>query len=495
MPPSPPATSDPGAGAAAKRQLLERLLRERAASRTEPLPDGEVAPLSSAQARIWFFEELRPGTSMFNVPFVLRLSGALDVPAFESALKTVVGRHAVFQTVVERRDEGPVQVVRPLAHPAALEVFDLGVTPEDQRSAEADRRIAEFLRRPFDLARGPLFRAALVRLAASEHVFLLPMHHLICDGWSVQLITQELAAAYTSKVTGETAPLPAIRLQYAEFARQQQDALATGAFRADLEYWKERLTAAPPTTELPTDFTRSTGQIAAGAVEHRVMAGDLRDGIRALARQHEVTLFMAMLAAFNCLLLRLTGQDDLIVGVPVAGRSPEAEPLVGCFINHVALRSELSGDPTFAEALQRVRQSALGAYAHQDVPFERVVEELHPARDPGRRPYFQIQFNMTFAACERLELPGVVATPGAGEDDWSRYDLAVFFIEFEQGIAWRVVYNRELYARTTVVALMDHFERLLAQVTADPHQPVSAYSLLVESEQDSLAGAFSGDLE
>jgi hypothetical protein len=498
MPPSLPASSDPGAAAAAKRQLLERLLRERA-GRAEPLAGASAtpieAPLSSAQARIWFFEELRPGTSMFTVPFVLRLSGALDVAAFEAALQTVIGRHAVFQTVIERRDDGPVQVVRPNAHPATLHLIDLSAAPDDQRAAEADRCSRDFLRRPFDLARGPLFRAGLVRVAATAHVFLLPMHHLICDGWSVQLITQELAAAYTSIVTGAAAALPAIGLQYAEFARQQQEALASGAFGADLGYWKERLAAAPPTTELPTDFPRVTGQIAAGAVEHRVMAGDLRDGIRAMARQHEVTLFMAMLATFNCLLLRLTGQDDLILGVPVAGRSPDAEPLVGCFINHVALRSDLSGDPTFAEALQRVRQSALGAYAHQDVPFERVVEELHPARDPGRRPYFQIQFNMTFAACERLELPGVVATPGAGDDDWSRYDLAVFFIEFEQGIAWRVVYNRELYARSTVVSLMDRFERLLAQVTTDPHQPVSGYSLLIDSEQESLAGAFGGDLE
>jgi hypothetical protein len=486
--------------AAAKRELLERLLRERAAGRGvgQGLPSAAAveAPLSSAQARIWFFEELRPGTSTFNVPFVLRLSGPLDVPAFQSAVKTVVERHAVFQTVIERRDAGPVQIVRPHAHPASVAVVDLSDIPEEGRSAHADARIADLLREPFDLARGPLFRASLLRLRPAEHVFLLPMHHLICDGWSVQLITQELAASYASALSGAPPPLAVLRLQYPEFARRQQDALATDAFRADLDYWKGQLASAPPTTELPTDFPRVTGQISAGAVEHRVMSAELRDSIRGLARQHEVTLFMAMLAAFNCLLQRLTGQDDLIVGVPVAGRAPEAEPLIGCFINHVALRSDLSGDPTFAEVLQRVRQSALGAYAHQDVPFERVVEELQPARDPGRRPFFQIQFNMTFAACERLELPGgVVATPGAGDDDWSRYDLAVFFIEFEQGIAWRVVYNRELYASTTVESLMDRFEHLLAQVSVDPDQPVSAYSLLIESEQQALAGAFGADLE
>ena len=484
---------DAGAAAAAKRQLLERLLRDRAGARA----DAQVieAPLSSAQARIWFFEELRPGTSMFNVPFVLRLSGTLDVPAFERALGLVVGRHAVFHTVIERRDAGPMQIVRPQPGAAALEVIDLSGVPDDRRQGEADRRMSEAIRQPFDLARGPLFRSSLLRLSATEHVFVLPMHHLICDGWSVQLITQELAAAYASELSGAAPQLPTLRLQYAEFARRQQEALAAGSFRADLDYWKGRLAAAPPTTELPTDFPRATGQIAGGAVESRVIAGDLRDGIRGLARQHEVTLFMAMLAAFNCLLLRLTGQDDLIVGVPVAGRSSDAEPLVGCFINHVALRSDLSGDPTFADVLQRVRQSAIGAYAHQDVPFERVVEELQPARDPGRRPFFQIQFNMTFAACERLELPGLVATPGSAEDDWSRYDLAAFFIEFEHGIAWRVVYNRELYSRSTVTALMDRFEQLLAQVSSDPHQPVSAYSLLLASEQESLACAFGADLE
>lgn len=494
-----PTDPSPNAGSqvSLKRQLLERLLRERAggAPCAGPADSHRAAPLSSAQARIWFFEELRPGTSMFNVPFLLRLSGTLDVPAFERAVRGLLDRHDVFRTVIAAGDDGPLQVVALQPAPASLPFSDVSGLPADERSAEAERLISRTLREPFDLTRGPLYRAYLIRVSTGEHVFLLPMHHLICDGWSVQVIAQELGARYAGEATNTAPALAPVRVTYADFARRQQQRLAAGMYRSDLDYWKDRLSGAPATTELPTDFPRAAEQIAAGASESRVIGGELRDRLRGMAREHEVTLFMAMLATFNCLLLRLTGQDDLVVGVPVAGRTDETEPLVGCFINHVALRSDLSGDPPFSEVLQRVRHSALGAYAHQEVPFDRVVEEVQPNREPGRRPFFQIQFNMTFAACERLELPGVIATPGGVEDDWSRYDLSVFFIEFEDGIAWRVVYNSELYACATVQALMDRFEHLLAQVAADPSRRVSEYSLATAMEQDVLLDAFSAVLE
>lgn len=476
-----------------KRERLEQLLRERAGASAQPRVIE--APLTSQQQRLWFFEELQPGTPVFNVGVVLRLTGPVNAAALERALGVIIRRHGVFRTRIAVRDGTPLQVVEPELQDFHLEIIDLSTIADAERAAAAEQLVDQIVRQPFDLARAPLFRARLVRLSDTDHYFVMPMHHLICDGWSVQILVRELRMLYAAYVMNSTCELPRLERQYADLARRQQALLNGDEFRAHLEYWKKHLAGAPKTTELPTDFPRLTEQVTAGATEIRMLSPELRDRVRQLAREQGTTLFMAMQAAFKCLLVRLTGQEDLVLGSPVAGRTSDAEPVIGCFINHVVYRTDLGGDPSFAEALQRVKATALGAYAHQDVPFDKIVEHLQPERDPGRPPLFQIQFNMTLSPGTRIEFPGFVAEPLWLADDWAKFDLSVFFIEFEQGVTLRVVYNAGLYAQATVLALMDRFEQLLEQVADDPLKPISAYSLLIGAEQDSLVDAFSGKLE
>ncbi|HLL46076.1 MAG TPA: condensation domain-containing protein, partial [Longimicrobiaceae bacterium] len=331
------------------------------------------APLSFAQQRLWFIHQLDGGGAAYHVPAALRLEGRLDVAALGRGVEELVSRHEALRTVFAVRDGAPVQVVAPAACP--LPVEDLTHLPGAEREAEARRIAAAEAARPFDLERGPLFRAKLLRLGAGEHVLVLCMHHLVADGWSLDVLFRELAALYGAFTRGEPSPLPPLPVRYADYALWQREHLDGEVLERQLAYWRERLAGAPGVLELPTDRPRPAEQSFRGARERFRLAPGTTAAVRALGAREGATPYMVLLAAFQLLLARYSGEDDLVVGSPIAGRTrPETEGLVGFFANTLALRGDLSGRPTFRELLGRVRETALGAYQHQEVPFEKLVE-------------------------------------------------------------------------------------------------------------------------
>ena len=478
--------------AAAVLQQLDA--REGRSSAAEGGARPSIAPLSSAQTRIWFFEQLRPGTGTFNDQIVIRLCGALDVAALERAFTRIVRRHDALRTTIAAGEDGPVQRVAASLPRNLLEVIDVPAGP-DGAEVEAQRLVDATLRERFDLERGPLFRARLLRLSSTDHLLVYAIHHIVNDGWSLRVLVSEVAALYTADVTGQPSPLPPLAVQYADLARRQQHALAADLYRDDVAYWRNCLANAPAVTELPTDYPRDDRVSPRGASQSRVLDDAVTTGLNALARTRGATPFMALLAAFKCLLSRLTGQTDLIVGTPMAARTAEAEPLIGCFINQLPLRTDVSGDPSFLDVLDRVRESALGAYAHQELPFEKLVEALQPARDPDHPPVFQILFNMLATPPSRIELPGVAGQVETTSDDRAKFDLAMHVVDRDGSLILHLVYNANLYTAATARMVVEEFEHVLRQASAAPAQRLSAFSLLTASEQDALVGAFNERLE
>ncbi|HLL48050.1 MAG TPA: condensation domain-containing protein, partial [Longimicrobiaceae bacterium] len=363
----------------AKRALLLRRIRGGSGAgepAIRPRAERGPAPLSFAQQRLWFLYRLEGGGAAYHLPAAFRLAGALDADALERALGEVVRRHESLRTVVAERAGEPEQVVAPAAE-LRLAVEGLGGLPAAEREAAARRRVREESERPFDLERGPLFRALLLRLGAEEHVLVLCVHHVVSDGWSMGVLFGELSALYGAFARGEPSPLAELPIQYADYAVWQREHLSGEVLERQLAYWTRRLAGAPSLLELPTDRPRPAAQSFRGARLRFELPAGLVDALGELARREDATLYMVLAAAFQLLLSRWSGQEDLVVGTPVAGRThPETEGLIGLFANTLALRGDLSGEPTFRELLGRVRESALGAFAHQDLPFEKLLEEL-----------------------------------------------------------------------------------------------------------------------
>jgi non-ribosomal peptide synthetase component F len=357
-----------------------------------PMPrEGEV-PLSFAQQRLWFLDQLEPGSSAYTITAWRRFSGPLDLTALTNAFTELVRRHESLRTTFANIHGEPVQRIADPA-PVALDIIDLETVPQTDRIEVAKQTIQEQARRAFDLARGPLFRPVLIRLGPDEHDLLIMVHHIVADGWSVNIIARELMALYEAEQTGQSLLLPAPPLQYADFALWQRQQLAGEAFETERQYWCKQLSGCPTTLDLPTDHRRSPRPMAAGASHEFALSSPLADRLRELRHREGATPFMTLLAAFKALLARYTGQDDIVVGSPVANRGHvELESVVGFFANTLVLRTNLEGDPTFRELLARVRETCLGAYAHPDMPFEKLVEELQPERTLGQNPLFQISF-------------------------------------------------------------------------------------------------------
>ncbi|MFP2933938.1 amino acid adenylation domain-containing protein, partial [Pyxidicoccus sp. 3LG] len=378
------------AGLAARLDVL----RQETASAPPPLvpvPRAGVMPASFAQRRLWFIEQLQPGSPLYNMPIALRLKGALDVRALERAFDTLVHRHEGLRTTFSTRDGEPVQVIHAAAD-LALPVMDLSDLPTEEREARARSLVTEEALRPFDLAAGPLMRASLVRLDTREHLLLLTLHHIVTDGWSMDVMVRESAALYAAFSAGQPSPLPELAIQYADYAAWQRGWLQGEALEAQLSWWRNHLTGAPQLLELPTDFPRPAVQGFRGAIHTHVLPRELVDALQALSRREGTTLFMALLAGLEVVLSRYSGQEDFVVGTDIANRNRgETEGLIGFFINQLALRARLDGDPTFRELLGRVRDVTLGAYAHQDLPFEELVKELNPERSMGHAPLFQVK--------------------------------------------------------------------------------------------------------
>ncbi|MGB8494244.1 MAG: amino acid adenylation domain-containing protein, partial [Candidatus Acidiferrum sp.] len=451
-----------------------------------PVPRNGDLALSFGQQRLWFFDQLEPGLSAYNIPAAVRLKGPLNLGALEQSLNEIVQRHESLRTTFGKVEGRPTQVIAP-ALTIKLPVVDLRNLPASQRDIEVRRLVTAEAQRPFDLSTGPLIRGTVLRLADEEHVGLLTMHHIVSDGWSTGILVRELVALYVASCAGGSSPLPALPIQYADFAQWQRQWLQGEVLETQIAYWKERLAGAPALIDLPTDLPRPAVQTFRGANQTLVLPKSLKDGFKALGRQEGVTLFMAMLAAFKVLLYRYTSQDDLIVGTPIANRNRvETEGLIGFFVNALVLRTDLSGNPSFRELLRRVRQVCLGAYSHQDLPFDRLVEELHLQRDLSRNPLFQVMFALQNAPLRPLELPGLTLSPVEGDSETAHFDLTLQIVDTEQELTAAFVYNIDLFEAGTIARMLANFQTLLEAIVADPEQRLSDLPLLTETERQQL---------
>ncbi|MDX6694354.1 MAG: hypothetical protein QOF02_1957 [Blastocatellia bacterium] len=452
--------------------------------RLEPVSRDAALPLSFAQQRLWFLQQLEPESVAYNVPVALRLEGRLNLQALEQAIREIVRRHETLRTTFKPTDDGAAQVISQKTD-FHFSIADLGVVVE--KEALMRRLMRAETTRVFDLTAGPMLRAQLLRLAEEEQVILLTMHHIAVDGWSIGVLVREVAALYEAFVTGRPSPLPELTLQYADYAAWQLDWLTGEVLEKQLAYWREQLGGAPAMLDLPTDKARTGAAGATGAEHISELPLELTQALGKLSRREGVTLFMTLLAAFQALLHKYAGQEEIVVGMPIAGRNlPEIESLVGFFVNTLALRTDLSGDPTFSQLLQRVRETSLQAYAHQDVPFEMLVEELQPERSVGRTPLFQVLFALQNAPRGGLQLPGLRIDIMEVEDASTKFDMSFDLSEHERGLQCRLRYNVDLFEAETIERMAGHFRRLLESACAAPEQRISALDMLLPEERHQL---------
>ncbi|HEY9401515.1 MAG TPA: amino acid adenylation domain-containing protein, partial [Pyrinomonadaceae bacterium] len=442
-------------------------------------------PLSFAQQRLWFLDQLESGVAAYNMPAAVRLTGALNVAALEGALAEIVRRHEALRTNFPLANGEPVQRIAPAAA-TPLAVLDLRDAHE---TVEREQLWQQYLdaeaRRGFDLTRDPLLRAKLLRTGETEHVLLVTMHHIITDGWSTKVLVMELKALYEAFTTGQPSPLAEPPVQYADYAVWQRAWLQGDALDEQLAYWKRQLAGANTILDLPTDRPRPAVQSFQGAAVTVAFPARLTEDLRELGRREGVTLFMTLLAAFQILLQRYTGESDLLVGSPIANRNhSETEGLIGFFANTLVLRADLAGDPSFSSLLKRVKTDALGAFAHQDVPFERLVEELQPERNLSRTPLFQVMFALQNGSVEQLELPGLRLQVLAPERAAAKFDLTLSLLEGADGLTGRLEYSTDLFDNETAKRIAGHFVSLLQTTVADPSRRISALPLLTLPEQE-----------
>jgi len=451
----------------------------------DPVGRDRPLPLSYAQQRLWFLQQIAPDSAAYNVGAAVRLSGRLNIGALEGALSEAVRRHETLRTTFQIVEGAPVQVINP-PQPVSLPVTDLSDLPEGELELRFEQEARADVQQPFDLLLDSLLRPRLLRLGPDEHVMLLTMHHVVSDHWSRGVLVRELAALYGAFSNDQPSPLPELRIQYADFAVWQRQTLQGEAFDARLAYWKQKLDGAP-TLELPTDHPRPAVQSFLGAHQFLLIPKPLTEGLKALSRREGATLFMTILAAFQTMLHRYTGQEDIVVGVPIANRNhPEIEPLIGFFVNTLAMRTDLSGNPTFRELLARARRVALEAYAHQDLPLERVVEELSLDRDLSRMPLFQVVLGIQNDLPPKVEIPGLAINSLRFETGSAKFDLEMNLAETEQGMTGWLEYALDLFESHSISRMVGHFQRLLHSIVADPDARLSDLELLSESEKTLL---------
>ncbi|MCX5202720.1 amino acid adenylation domain-containing protein [Streptomyces sp. NBC_00237] len=482
----------PAAAPATARALLEqriRAARQNTAAGGEPSavpprPEG-THTASYTQERLWLVEQLSEGPARYNVHEVFRLRGPLDVAAVGHAFADLIHRHEVLRTVFTERSGRPEPSVAP-ADSFELAFVDVRDDAGESRTEQALALAHAEIRRPFDLTRAPLLRATLLRTGENEHLLVVVVHHIAVDGWSMPLLWDDLSAMYRSRLEGRKHELPVPSIQYADFAHWQRDRLSGERLRGQLDYWRGQL-ADVATLDLPTD--RPRGPVSSGLGERITFAfpDELVDRLRLLGQQHGTTLFMTLLGGFQALLARYSGQSDVAVGTPVAGRTrPELENLVGAFINTLVVRTDLSGDPGFAELLGRVRRTAVDGYAHQDIPFERLVQELRPERGLDRNPLFQVLFAGLSGSAAGPRLPGVEAEPVDLDNGTVKVDLSLVVAERPTGTTGTVAFDRDLFDRPTVERLVGHYLRLLDSAVSNPERPLSRLELLTGDERREL---------
>ncbi|WNG57420.1 amino acid adenylation domain-containing protein [Archangium gephyra] len=443
-------------------------------------------PLSFAQQRLWFLDQLQPGSSFYNVPTALKLEGALDVPALENSLSALVRRHESLHTTFHSERGQPLQVITPPESPP-LQVVDLRSLPTARREAEVRKLTTQEARQPFDLGRGPLLRALLLRVGEHQHVLMITLHHIISDGWSMGVLVRELATFYQAFSQGLPASLPELPLQYADYSAWQHDWLQGEVLEKQLGWWRQQLADAPRALELPTDKPRPPVQTHQGALCHIQLPRPLSLAVKSLAQQEGATPFMVLLATFQLLLSRYSGQDDICVGSPIAGRNRgELEGLIGFFVNPLVLRARLSGVTSFRALLHQVRDTTLGAFEHQDLPFEKLVEELQPQRDLSRSPLFQVMFTLQNAPMPELALPGLTLRSLEEESHFAKFDANLIFAPSEDGFHGAFEYATDLFEHSTAARMMGHFQVLLEAALSRPEAPLSELPLLSEAERQQV---------
>lgn len=480
---------------ASQRAVLEeRLQRARRTSQRSPesrtsiprRPAGAELPLSLGQERLWFLDQLEPGTPVYNLCHAVRLQGPLVLPALEQALNLIVARHESLRTNFQAEDGRPLQVVSPV-RVLSLVVADLTKSPVEHREAELKTRLQAEARRPFDLATDSLIRALVVRLSPLDHVVLLTMHHIISDGWSLGVLFRELAKGYVGFCRGESPVLTDLPVQFGDYALWERQQFHGLGFAEALSFWKQQLGGVLPNLELPIDHPRSSTAVARGALRSLTLSNAVTEGIKSLGQQEGATLFMTLLAAFNVLLYRWTGADDIVVGSVVAGRRKvELEKLIGFFVNTIVLRSNLKGDPTFRTLLQRVRDFSFSAIAHQDLPFDVLVQELRPDRAVSRNPLFQVMFVVQNAASTTAEMPNLAVETLDVDTATAKFDLTLSVVEAPEGLRVGLEYNADLFEAATIEGLLGCFERLVASIVAGPDRAIADLAWVSPSEQQRI---------
>src|SRR6185437_1530563 len=466
--------STPETQSKTKRALLAERLRRAAES---------TIPLSFAQQRLWFLDQLEPNSPFYNVPTVVRMTGALNVEALRRALSEVMSRHESLRTRFVNVEGSPAQVVDNSLR-LDLDFHDVSHRPAAQYEADAQALVRAEVNRPFDLSSGPPVRAMLIRLKPDEHWFVLNIHHIVSDEWSLKIFFHELTELYAAHSEGRTPELSELPIQYADYSQWQRESLKNGALEQQLDFWREQLKGTPPVLELPTDHPRPAMQTFRGTIQSRVLRRELADALTQLGARHGATLFMVTLAAFKALLNRYTQQEDIVIGSPIAGRNRvETEQLIGFFVNTLLLRTDVSGDPAFEELLGRVRETTLNAYAHEDLPFEKLVEKLHPERAATHMPFTRIMFALQNSTLEEMKWANLALQFVDCETGTAKFDLTMVLQVTNHGLVIQAEYNRDLFEAATIERWLGHFEILLEGIAKDPALRISELPLLGEAER------------
>ncbi|RIK32675.1 MAG: non-ribosomal peptide synthetase [Anaerolineae bacterium] len=468
---------------ARKEEIIEFLKTAKgdalSTSRIPVYPRSGRLPLSFSQERLWFLDQLEPGNVAYNIPEAIRLKGVLNRVWLEQALTEILARHEVLRTNFDIVEDQPVQIIRaPQAFP--LRVIDLCGLSEEEQSARVKQCVDEEARRPFDLREDLLIRASLLQLNEFEHIFLLTIHHIVSDAWSIALFSREFSSLYSGYAGKKSHALPLLPIQYADYACWQREWLKGERLETQLAYWKQQLRGELPPLDQLLDKPRPAIQSHKSGQATLSVSSELIQAVRHLCQQEDATLFMVLLAAFDLLLHRQTGLEDIVVGSPVAGRNrAETESLIGFFLNTLVLRTDVSGNPTFRELIQRVKKVAMDSYTHQDIPFEKILVELQPERDLSRTPFFHIFFNMlNIEGGAGQLLPDLAAESLGMPNIGAKFDLTLYLAERDNGIQVTAVYNSELFTAERIRELLSQYEFLLAQISADPDKTLNAYSLV-----------------
>jgi amino acid adenylation domain-containing protein len=443
-------------------------------------------PLSFAQQRLWFLDQLAPGQANYNIPTALRLSGSLDAAILERCINELARRHESLRTTFAERNGEPQQLINPELI-IKLEITDLSGLDTEARQSRANELAMAEANRPFNLRQGPLFRAGLLKLGEQEHVILFTLHHAISDGWSMGVLVKEVAALYDAFLKDEPSPLPELPAQYADYALWQRNWLQGDLLHQQIKFWQDQIGLNPPALELPTDHARPPMQTFSGRTLEMRLSRELSDQINAFSRKEGATLFMTLLAVFQSLMHRYSGQDQILVGSPIANRTrSEVEGLIGFFVNTLVLKADFSDDPDFRALLRQIREFLLQAYAHQDLPFEQLVEALQPQRDMSHSPLFQVAFILQNMALGELRLTDLTIQPVTVENRRSKYDITLNSADTPDGLAFYWEYNTDLFEEATIRRMMRHFQNLLLAFTGNPKLKIQQAELMDAAERDRL---------